>query len=418
MNKPKSVIATGASSESGEAIACLLAKQGNKVVLGARREEKLKKFVWGMKRCILTCTVLVLALTLAGCGTVNAENQSSESVDISSENQETSVSEEDSYAIESETEEHAVTQSESRGNSRTAISMKNISLRTVPNQYYNEAAQQGSLETFTYDTKDYIGNGNDIQSQATVYLPYGYHQDDIDTKYNILYLQHGAYGDERTWMYEYGDNFKNMIDNMIENELIPPLIIVMPYLPSGNEWYHDTTPIFYSGEIKNDLMPAVEAHYHTYAENTSVEGFEASRSHRAFGGFSAGGTTTWRVFLEGMDRFEYFMPMSGGLTLGGDGSTDVEDATLIADTAVSSGYGKWEYYVFSATGTNDVAYQGLTAQVDYMKNLTDAFDYTDNGFADGNLMYYTVEGNRHDYQWTWEYVYNGLQCLFSWYERN
>lgn len=79
---------------------------------------------------------------------------------------------------------------------------------------------------------------------------------------------------------------------------------------------------------------------------------------------------------------------------------------------------KREYYVFSATGTRDVAYQGLTAQMEYMKTLTNAFDYTQTGFADGNLMYYTVEGNRHDYHYTYEYVFNGLQCLFSWFERS
>ena len=135
-------------------------------------------------------------------------------------------------------------------------------------------------------------------------------------------------------------------------------------------------------------------------------------------GFSAGGTTTWRVFLEGLDRFAYFMPMSGGLTLGGDGSTDKKDAALLADAAMSSGYDKRDYYVFSATGTQDVAYQGLTAQIESMKTLTNAFDYTQTGFADGNLMYYTVEGNRHDYQYTYEYVFNGLQCLFSWFERS
>ena len=53
-----------------------------------------------------------------------------------------------------------------------------------------------------------------------------------------------------------------------------------------------------------------------------------------------------------------------------------------------------------------------------MKTLTSAFDYSQTGFADGNLMYYTVEGSRHDYQYTYEYVFNGLQCLFSWYERS
>lgn len=40
------------------------------------------------------------------------------------------------------------------------------------------------------------------------------------------------------------------------------------------------------------------------------------------------------------------------------------------------------------------------------------------GFSVGGTTTWRVllEGNRHDYQYTWEYVYNGLQCLFSWYE--
>ena len=296
------------------------------------------------------------------------------------------------------------------------MTMKNIELSTVPSDYYQGAREQGTLQVFTYDTKDYIGNGNVVQRQATVYLPYGYDQNDTETQYNILYLQHGAYGNNRTWMYEYGDNFKNMIDHMIEDELIPPLIIVMPYLLSGNEWYHDTTPIFYSGEIRNDLMPAVESYYHTYASDTTDAGFESSRSHRAFGGFSAGGTTTWTVLLEGIERFEFFMPLSGGLTLGGNGSTSEVDASELANVVESSEYDKREYYIFAATGTRDVAYQGLSAQIEAMKNETSAFDFTETGFENGNLMYYTVEGNRHDYQYTYEYVFNGLQCLFSWYE--
>ena len=294
------------------------------------------------------------------------------------------------------------------------VAMRNVTLTAVPGGYYDPADHQGTLEALAYNTRDYVGNGDAIVREATVYLPYGYDQNDAQTRYNILYLQHGAYGDERTWMYEYGDSFKNMIDHMIEDGSIPPLIIVMPYLSSGNEWYHDTTPIFYSGEIRGDLMPAVESHYRTYAQDTTDEGFAASRSHRAFGGFSAGGTTTWRVFLEGLDRFEYFMPMSGGLTLGGDGSTCDDDAAALAQAASGSGLSKREYYVFAATGTRDVAYQGLSAQVESMKEQTAAFDFTEAGFADGNLMYYTVDGNRHDYQYTYEYVYNGLRCLFSW----
>ncbi len=356
----------------------------------------------------------MLSFGLVGCSTSNTQNLNNN--DDRSESRQTEVSRQAEMSSLSDIETESESFYDEGSSTETEGNMQNIELGTVPNEYYSAAKQQGTLESFVYDTKDYIGDGKTIQSQATVYLPYGYDQNDEETRYNILYLQHGAYGNERTWMYEYGDKFKNMIDNMIENKQIPPLILVMPYLPSGNEWYHDTTLIFYSDELKNDLMPAVESFYHTFAENTTDEGFEESRSHRAFGGFSAGGTTTWRVFLEGLDRFEYFMPMSGGLTLGGDGTSDVSDTTLIADTAKDSGYDKREYYVFAATGTKDVAYQGLTAQMEYMKTLTDAFDYTETGFADGNLMYYTVEGNRHDYQYTYEYVFNGLQCLFSGYE--
>lgn len=49
MNQSKVVVITGASSGIGEATARLLARQGNKIVLGARREEKLKKIVSEIK---------------------------------------------------------------------------------------------------------------------------------------------------------------------------------------------------------------------------------------------------------------------------------------------------------------------------------------------------------------------------------
>ena len=41
-------------------------------------------------------------------------------------------------------------------------------------------------------------------------------------------------------------------------------------------------------DLRENLIPAVESRFHTYAENTTEEGLEASREHRAFGGFSLG----------------------------------------------------------------------------------------------------------------------------------
>jgi NADP-dependent 3-hydroxy acid dehydrogenase YdfG len=46
----KVVVITGASSGIGEASATLLAKNGAKVVLGARRTEKLEKLVEGIRQ--------------------------------------------------------------------------------------------------------------------------------------------------------------------------------------------------------------------------------------------------------------------------------------------------------------------------------------------------------------------------------
>ena len=47
---------------------------------------------------------------------------------------------------------------------------------------------------------------------------------------------------------------------------------------------------------------------------------------------------------------------------------------IMGATAAASGYGTRECYVFSATGTRDLAYQALTAQIKCMKTLANAFD--------------------------------------------
>ncbi len=49
MNISKVIVITGASSGIGEATARLLAKEGHKIVLGARTQEKLKKIVYEIK---------------------------------------------------------------------------------------------------------------------------------------------------------------------------------------------------------------------------------------------------------------------------------------------------------------------------------------------------------------------------------
>src|SRR5699024_2678780 len=105
---------------------------------------------------------------------------------------------------------------------------------------------------------------------------------------------------------------------------IQPMILVCPT-------YNNTSPedsVNYSlaleltdnyhQELVNDLIPAVEGRYSTYAEDISAEALTASRDHRGFGGFSMGSVATWHTFQYCLDYFRYFMPMSGSLTADGD----------------------------------------------------------------------------------------------------
>jgi endo-1,4-beta-xylanase len=95
-------------------------------------------------------------------------------------------------------------------------------------------------------------------------------------------------------------SIKNMLDHLIENGEIPPVIAV------SATFYNKNSDRSFRGSDKelrefhqdfvNHLMPAVEGKYHTYAVSTSKEDLISSRDHRAFAGFSLGSVTTWMEF--------------------------------------------------------------------------------------------------------------------------
>ena len=61
--------------------------------------------------------------------------------------------------------------------------------------------------------------------RLTVYLPAGYF-DNPQTKYPVLYLMHGAGGDEEAWISM--GRAAQILDNLIEKGLAKPMIVVMP----------------------------------------------------------------------------------------------------------------------------------------------------------------------------------------------
>lgn len=178
----------------------------------------------------------------------------------------------------------------------------------IPKEYLKKCDEGGTVQRFTYPTKDYFGNKEEITKEAYIYLPPNY---DESKKYNVCYLFHGIGGDVWEWGMT-GDNsdVKKMMDNLIANGDIEPFIVVTPNGRSAKDHSsgsdHNSFYLF-GQELRNDLVPYVDANYATYADYSESYDITAAREHRACAGLSMGGMQTTNIGLcECLDMFSYF----------------------------------------------------------------------------------------------------------------
>lgn len=216
--------------------------------------------------------------------------------------------------------------------------MKNIDVISVPDQYKKAVDEefQGSIVEVSYEVKNYINasrklvtnqninlkdagretvKGEPITKICNVYIPAEYDENDIDTKYNVTYLLHGVGGNRYEWLNGYGkvdDNYVicNILDNLIANGDIDPLIVVFPEGRSSYDWEDcsfnaaGTSMLgfyYFDYELRYDLIPFIELNYNTYANitETSSEWIAYNRMHRAIGGLSMGGMQTLNLIVGG-----------------------------------------------------------------------------------------------------------------------
>ena len=285
-------------------------------------------------------------------------------------------------------------------------------LEYIPDGYETPADKQGTLQKITYNTWEsftYAQKKQKLTKEAWVYIPYGYNENE---KYNVFYLSHGGWSNETTIMgtNETPHSFKNVIDHAIEDGMIKPLIIVLPtYNNTSEEDSGDYNLAIqltnqFHNELINDLIPAVESKYSTYAENVTKDGLKDSRDHRGFGGFSMGSVNTWNTFRYCMDYFRYFMPMSGSYSI---------DGKYMAELVRQQGYGPDDFFIFAASGTNDFAYSAFKAQIMAMGQDSDGMFIFANNEEDGNLSFLEREGYEHDQKACDEYTYNGLRFFWN-----
>ncbi len=278
----------------------------------------------------------------------------------------------------------------------------------VPAAYRSESDHPGKVVPLAYESKNYSGSGETVSKTTYVYLPYGYDENDTETKYDIIYLMHG-------WGGHAGDYFegsgKNMLDHMIESGEAKPVIAV------SASFYNENTGTDFSSSVSalrqfhqeflNDLMPAVEGQFHTYASGTTQEELAASRDHRAFGGFSLGSVTTWMQFCYNSDYIRYFLPMSGSCWYyGGFGDFQVEkNADHIEQLVKDNDLDEEGYFIYFAVGTNDDV---KSQSIDFADELL----ARSGTFTPDHFVFYQKDGGYHDREAAQEYIYNALPLFF------
>lgn len=278
-------------------------------------------------------------------------------------------------------------------------------LEAIPAAWQRPCQQAGRLEKLSYETWEsfsYEEHRQRLHKEAWVYLPYDYTE---AKRYNIFYISHGGWSNETTVLgtADRPSAFKYAMDHAIAEGLIEPLILVCPTYnntskqDSGDYDLAIQLTSRFHNELLNDLLPAAESRYRTYAETTTPEGLEASRDHRGFGGFSMGSVNTWNTFRWCLDYFRYFAPASGNF--GADGE-------YLAGLVEQQGRRPEDFSLFACTGTADFAYAGFRAQ------LLDMLQTAPDMFTNDNTIYLEKEGYSHDVRAADEYMYNALR--FFW----
>ena len=163
-----------------------------------------------------------------------------------------------------------------------------------------EGIAHGKLERVDYDSKT-VG----VKSWMQVYTPPGYSK---EKKYPVLYLLHGIGGNERE-EWAKGGVANVILDNLIADKKIEPLILV---LPNGNATTNTAggggpggsggraagfggwgKP--FENDLIKDIIPFIEANYSVKAE----------RESRALAGLSMGGGQSLNIGLGNLDTFAW-----------------------------------------------------------------------------------------------------------------
>ncbi len=217
--------------------------------------------------------------------------------------------------------------------------------------------------------------------RAYIYTPADYDRS-ANTRYPVLYLQHGSGENERGWTSQGRANF--ILDNLIAAGKAKPMIVVMENgmvaaradaaaMPAasnqparGNEAFEDV--------VINDLIPEVDAAFRT----------KADRANRAIAGLSMGAGQAMQIGLRHLDKFSSIGAFSGVGIRNFDAKTSFDG--VFADAAA---FNKRVPVFWLGVGSEE------PARMTSMKTVVDTMKQ-----AGINATWFEAQGTSHEWQ-TW-----------------
>ena len=224
----------------------------------------------------------------------------------------------------------------------------------------------GAVHIEFYDSRNL-----DTSRVVYVYTPPGYETN--KQKYPVLYLLHGNGQIEASWTWTGRANV--ILDNMIADGKVKPMIVVMPYghvpreiKPSSTAAAPANDPAAIEKELLTGVKPLVESKYRVLTD----------RNHRAIGGLSMGAGQSMSIGLHNLDQFAYIAAFSGG---GNRAEWEKADPAMLNQKLK---------VLWIGCGTEDPGYNGVKGMADLLtkKNVKHVWNESGGGHSWPNWQVY------------------------------
>ena len=271
---------------------------------------------------------------------------------------------------------------------RDVASVTNIFI--VPGEqadlYRVQDVPHGTVASRWYDAKD-LG----FDRKLSVYTPPGY--ETSAAEYPVLYLLHGAGGDEEAWL-SLG-RAAQILDNLIAEGKAEPMLVVMPNgnvgqdaAPgAGSDGFY--TPQFMTPETMNgkyeaqfmDIVSFIETNYRV----------KADKAHRAIAGLSMGGYHSMHISRFYPNTFDYVGLFSAAIMPREDKSDKGVYANFDETLKAQNENGYELYWI--GIGKTDFLYEANTAFRKQLDQMDMPYEYmeTEGGHIWRNWRVYLSE---------------------------